>query len=194
MTRAGYPCNGPMGSYRNHHWRHESLSDEVKDGGKHVGLYREEQMRCKNCGAGRVDMRLVGCDVGGLSADLSRVRRLPTRKKLPGVILALLLALPAQAESRRFWPVSTGALATTSHTHVEVRGVVTYRAREDDGDIHLRVCDGGLCIVAECIPELPTPCAGVRKGDAVAVRGISRFDRKHGWGEVHPVLGLRKEH
>lgn len=110
-----------------------------------------------------------------------------------GLLLALLLALPAQAEDRRWWPVSTAALATTTRTHVEVRGTVTYRRKEEDGDVHLRICDGGLCIVAECIPELPAPCVGVRKGEVVTVRGISRYDKQHGWGEVHPVLELRKE-
>lgn len=128
------------------------------------------------------------------STSIARDRSSWLAGSLRLVLLALLLAPPAHAEaSRRYWPVTTATLATTSHTHVEVTGTVTLRRKEDDGDIHLRICNAGLCIVAECIPELPTHCVGVRKGDTVTVRGISRYDRKHGWGEVHPVLELRKE-
>ena len=85
------------------------------------------------------------------------------------------------------------------HTHLEVEGWVTYKAREEDGDWHLRVCDDpGVkdmnrrrCIVAEIIPAVPLKPPAV--GDHVRIRGIYRFDAEepnHGWAEVHPVLHL----
>lgn len=84
-------------------------------------------------------------------------------------------------------------------THVEIDGWVTYEKKEGDGDEHLRICDAASvtkmdarhCIVAECIPELP--CASVRKGQHVDVRGIARYDAEnpgHHWWEVHPVEKL----
>ena len=83
-------------------------------------------------------------------------------------------------------------------THLELTGYVTYEKHEDDGDLHLRICDSadvvGMdrqhCIVAECIPALP--CKRPPLGKPVRVRGISRFDDEagHGWWELHPVLSL----
>jgi hypothetical protein len=128
-------------------------------------------------------LALIGLSflAGVLAADL----RTAAQSAAPAVVV------PSRPNfERRFWPVSTRDLGTTSHTHVEVSGVVTYRRKEDDGDAHIRICDAGICIVAECIPELPEPCVGVRKGDTVTVRGISRYDKQHGWAEVHPVLEL----
>jgi hypothetical protein len=28
-------------------------------------------------------------------------------------------------------------------------------------------------------------------GEVITVEGISRFDKKHGWSECHPVLNLK---
>lgn len=90
-------------------------------------------------------------------------------------------------------------------THVVLEGVVELNRREKDGDRHLRICEGGLCIIAECIPGLPDVCAAARVGDRVWVTGISRFDAGHGrhtpadaakyghevgWWELHPVTAL----
>jgi len=77
-------------------------------------------------------------------------------------------------------------------THVVFDGTVELNRREKDGDRHLRVCDGGLCIVVECIPELPDVCAAAHKGDRVWVTGITRYDGwpGHGWWELHPVTAL----
>lgn len=90
--------------------------------------------------------------------------------------------------------------AGTPHTHVEVGGFVTYVRREEDGDLHIRLCDSPRlermdrrrCVVAECIPALP--CEPPMVGDRIRIRGISRWDaeRAHGWREVHPVLELRE--
>ena len=105
-----------------------------------------------------------------------------------------------------FHPVQIGAMARETcgywekvHTHVEVEGWVTYKAREEDGDWHLRICDDAgvkdmdrkRCVVAEIIPALPLKPPNV--GDHVRVQGIYRFDAErpnHGWAEVHPVLHL----
>lgn len=85
-------------------------------------------------------------------------------------------------------------------THLEVTGYVTYIALEEDGDLHVRLCDAptvtGMnrrrCVVAECIPALP--CRRPARGARVRVRGISRYDgeRGHRWWEVHPVLSLEE--
>ena len=86
------------------------------------------------------------------------------------------------------------------HTHVAVSGFLTYVKREQDGDLHLLICDGpGVrtmdrrhCIVAEIIPsmtEVAHQAEHLVLDQPVTVRGIYRFDgeRDHGWGEVHPV-------
>lgn len=97
--------------------------------------------------------------------------------------------------TRFFWPIDTLTYAQkgTVHTHIAVTGYVTYTALEDDGDLHIRLCDSpsvvGMdktrCIIAECIPALP--CTRPAKGNKIVVRGISRRDPEHGWNETHPV-------
>ena len=90
------------------------------------------------------------------------------------------------------------------HTHVEVIGVVASNRGEKDGDRHISLCEipskisigqikKGPCIVAECIPELPSTslvCKSIRAGRHVKVKGISRYDEKHHWWEIHPVLSI----
>jgi hypothetical protein len=110
------------------------------------------------------------------------------------------------AASITFHPVTIRSMAKDNpaewkavHTHVEVEGWVTYKAREDDGDIHIRLCDSptlkGMdrkhCIVLEVIPALPLPAP--RIGEHIRARGIARFDAEmpgHHWFEVHPVLWM----
>lgn len=99
------------------------------------------------------------------------------------LLLALWLAGPP---GRPYHPVTIAALATTSWTHVEVRGLVTYVRKQADGDWHLTLDDGeGHTAVAEIIPAIPL--VPPRKGQRVVVRGIARMDTKHKWPEVHPV-------
>lgn len=85
-------------------------------------------------------------------------------------------------------------------THLQVEGFVTYKAKEDDGDWHIRICDSpkvktmdkGHCIVAEIVPALPLPPPKV--GDHVSVQGIYRYDAEdpgHHWQEIHPLLALK---
>lgn len=114
---------------------------------------------------------------------------------LAALLLALLLPLAAGAEEERaFRPVPVDQLATgTIHTHVETSGRVDFRRSEEDGDVHLRICGSAGCVVAECIPEISPvrdACKRFRKGSLVVVRGISRYDGKHRWWEIHPVLGV----
>jgi hypothetical protein len=73
---------------------------------------------------------------------------------------------------------------------VQVEGTVRYVRAEKDGDVHIRLCDGGLCVIAECVSY--KPCARPRKGSRVRVSGVSRYDGApgHGWWEVHPVEGI----
>jgi hypothetical protein len=84
------------------------------------------------------------------------------RAAAAGLLLALLSwPLRAAEEDRAFHVVDLSAFshmapgAASIPTHIEVAGWVTYKKVEADGDVHLRLCDGEDCIVAECIPELP---------------------------------------
>jgi hypothetical protein len=98
------------------------------------------------------------------------------------VILLLMFAI-------HWWAVAPHEVATTTHTHVEVTGRVSYVSYEGDGDVHLRICDTQACVVAEIIPAIPIT-EHPRPGDTVTVRGISRIDPLHKWPEVHPVMEL----
>lgn len=126
------------------------------------------------------------------------------RKVVSAVVLLLALfggAGRAAEEDRTFHPVDLSAYSKMAPgsgsipTHIQVTGWVTYKKAEKDGDVHLRLCDGEDCIVAEAIPELPEIAAqarALRVPVKVTVRGISRYDGApgHHWNEVHPVLGL----
>lgn len=108
----------------------------------------------------------------------------------------MLLALSL---SRTYWPVDLATYAQKGavHTHIELTGYVTYTAFEDDGDLHIRLCDSptvvGMdkahCVIAECIPLLP--CTRPTKGRQITVRGISRHDPEHNWQECHPLESWR---
>lgn len=52
-------CVGPIGSYSTHHYKTIRVLPEIKDGGEHIGLYRDEERECKNCGAKAMAQRLV---------------------------------------------------------------------------------------------------------------------------------------
>lgn len=90
-----------------------------------------------------------------------------------------------------------------SFTHVETNGIVRYVRKENDGDVHVMVCEtpssSGTahhwmqgCVLAECIPAIPLECSTIKHGDLITVWGISRYDRWHHWNELHPVLGFSK--
>lgn len=104
---------------------------------------------------------------------------------MDGLILAALLV------SRFYHPVRPLAnLAVTRWTHVEVCAPVSYVRRQRDGDAHITLDDGTARIVAEIVPAIPL--AVPHKGQLVRVRGVSRFDRYHGWWEVHPVEAIER--
>jgi hypothetical protein len=125
--------------------------------------------------------------------------------------LALINWVSAKETSRKYWPHTIAEFTAEDphawhkmHTHVEVKGFVTYTVKEADGDTHIRLCDSAniktmdrkRCVVAECIPLLP--CTKPPLGAHVQVDGISRFDAEgacaagaeHCWWEVHPVENL----
>jgi hypothetical protein len=112
------------------------------------------------------------------------------RPAYAGALAAVVVMMSA---GRYYWPTSVEHLArgTVKHTHVQVKGRVTYTAKEADGDLHIRL--SGLhtdtFVVAECIPKLP--CPRPAKGTTITVLGISRFDAEHGWWEVHPVEAIK---
>ncbi len=124
------------------------------------------------------------------------------------IALLIFVLLLSPEGLRVYHPISLTQMAAESptkwaklHTHVRVQGWVTYKKREDDGDLHVRLCDSAAvkgmdrkhCIVAEFIPSLPVEGSrAIRIGRQIVVYGIYRYDaeRAHGWAEVHPVESL----
>ncbi len=98
----------------------------------------------------------------------------------------LLLAL---ATGRPYHPVALADVATTRWTHACTSGPVVYVRKMQDGDIHITLDNGAAKVVAEIIPLIPLPPP--QKGDTVEVCGITRYDKGHGWPEIHPVERLR---
>lgn len=100
--------------------------------------------------------------------------------------------------------VAIADMPKNKHTHVEVTGYVTRVRLEQDGDLHVRICDSpkvkGMdrkhCVVGELIESNPVKLPGFpyNTGDLIQMRGISRFDYEgnHNWWEVHPVVEMRK--
>lgn len=94
---------------------------------------------------------------------------------------------------------STRALILTKWTHVEVTGFVVNVRNQDDGDIHVTISDGstascgkkdyafGICIVGEIRPNDQGRIVRPKKGQTVSIKGISRFDKGHGFWEIHPI-------
>lgn len=99
------------------------------------------------------------------------------------MMLAVCLSLWLGARVYHVVPLTE--LATTTFTHVEVCGLVTFVKREGDGDVHVRMDDRGAFIVAEFVSYRPLKVPKVKR--SICVRGISRIDKAHGWPEVHPV-------
>jgi hypothetical protein len=102
--------------------------------------------------------------------------------------LLLLLAQPATMPGRGYHKVSLEQMATTQWTHVETCGPVVYRRRMQDGDIHVTLDNGKAKVVIEIIPLIPLDPP--KKGTIIRVRGISRWDRDHGWPEIHPAEAI----
>lgn len=105
------------------------------------------------------------------------------------IAFLLLLAQSSMAADDALHRITVAQAATTAWTHVCVEGTLTRRRKESDGDWHLRIEDRGHFLIAEVIPQIPlTP---PRTGTRVEVCGITRYDKRHKWPEVHPVLTLR---
>lgn len=104
------------------------------------------------------------------------------------LLLVLLLAQPATVAGRPYHRVTLAQMQTTSRTHVETCGPVVYRRQMADGDWHVTLDDGVSQVVVEIIPALPLDPP--RKGQIVRVRGIARWDKAHGWAEVHPAEAI----
>ena len=103
------------------------------------------------------------------------------------IVFVAWMASTAIAVERPYTTVTVRDLAITSHTHICVSGLVTAKHREADGDLHIRLEEAGKFVIVEEIPRLsptgPRPIVGKR----ATACGISRFDKKHGWAEIHPV-------
>jgi hypothetical protein len=128
-------------------------------------------------------------------------------------VLASALAVASAlfgSEPKAPTPVTIARMASAKcgsriPTHVTLTGFVADVTKEADGDYHLKVCaslKGRPCTIVEIIPllgadRIVAPLkrvarskAVVRKGDLVAVTGISRWDSTHRWMEVHPATGV----
>jgi hypothetical protein len=121
------------------------------------------------------------------------------------IILALLSHAQEPAEGANGAPhfkhIKPSEFVGNTFTHVETNGIVRYVRGENDGDVHVMVCEtpsssGTVhhwlqgCVLAECIPAVPLACKVLHHGDLVTIWGISRYDRWHRWNEIHPVLGV----
>ena len=104
------------------------------------------------------------------------------------ILLLLLLAQPPTVPGRPYHVVPLEKMATTQWTHVETCGPVVYRRRMKDGDWHVTLDNGKATVVVEIVPLIPLDPP--KKGTIVRVRGISRFDKDHGWPEVHPAEAI----
>ena len=81
-------------------------------------------------------------------------------------------------------------------THAAVEGFVASTRKQEDGDIHVKLCTeprgAGACLVLELIPQIPMarPKARMR----IEASGIMRWDSHggHRWWEMHPVTSWRE--
>lgn len=101
------------------------------------------------------------------------------------LVTVVLLAATAAAEDRTYHPVALKDIATTRWTHACTIGRVTRIKREGDGDVHIRIDDREAFIVLETIPGLPLKRPPLHVW--IEACGITRLDRAHKWGELHPL-------
>jgi hypothetical protein len=55
-----------------------------------------------------------------------------------------------------------------------------------DGDWHVTLAEGETKVVLEIIPQIPLPPP--KKGQRIEACGITRWDKRHKWPELHPVI------
>lgn len=77
-------------------------------------------------------------------------------------------------------------MTTTTWTHVCTTGPVVYVRKMADGDYHVTLRYRDVVVVAEIIPQLPLEPP--KKGQRIEVCGIARYDKRHNWPEIHPVI------
>lgn len=104
-------------------------------------------------------------------------------------LLMVTLVAPAAAQDAAYHRVPLDKVATTSWTHVCTVGPVVYVRKMADGDYHVTLDDGRAKVVAEIIPQIPLPPP--KKNQRIEVCGITRYDKRHKWPEVHPVTSWR---
>lgn len=112
------------------------------------------------------------------------------RAALAALCLLLALAIPAHAGEDAYFTMDLKALALAApadrlHAHLCVTGTVSQVKHEKDDDWHVRLCDSGLCIVLEIVPDIPV--SRPAKGSRITACGIERWDSWHGWRELHPL-------
>lgn len=66
-------------------------------------------------------------------------------------------------------------------------GKVVYARKMEDKDWHITIIDGmERKLVLEFVPEIEMQRP--KKGNLIKACGIGRYDTKHKWNEIHPVL------
>lgn len=124
---------------------------------------------------------------------LGEGRRRVIRLVRLAALLAACAAIPARAGEDAYYDTALPDLALAPatahlHTHLCTVGFVASRPRrEKDGDTHIRLCQGSLCVVLEAIPEAPVSLP--RKGQKIKACGIQRWDSWHSW-QAPPAASL----
>jgi hypothetical protein len=200
QKKHGAPTLGPIPqSYYLHSPKHQNLRDSALWWGpdrsgysltlEGAGVYGEEEAKRLQAES-HGDILAVPCEVVAPLArrvvDISALRR-----AFPLLFLLLLaLAIPAHAGEDAYYTMDLKdlALATPAdrlHTHLCVTGTVAQVKHEADDDWHVKLCDDGLCIVLEIVPDIPV--SRPAKGARITACGIERWNSWHGWRELHPV-------
>lgn len=104
----------------------------------------------------------------------------------PILAAALLASIEAVSAEPPYHAIRLNQVATTSWTHVCVVAPVVYVRKMQDGDWHVTLDDGTAKVVAEIKDALPL--SAPRKGQRIEVCGVTRYDKRHKWPEIHPVL------
>jgi hypothetical protein len=77
---------------------------------------------------------------------------------------------------------------STVHPYEAVCGQVTYVNHEGDTDWHLKIADGASFVVGEIMKEFPLAVPKV--GQWIRAAGVTRWDDRHKFWELHPLLAI----
>ena len=131
--------------------------------------------------------------------------RLTVSRNVRVITLVLLLAAPLWAqETRRTYAIvelAAFARAGSVHTHVQVTGWVAATHMERDGDRHIKLVPSpGARTQWKAVPSaFGSGSTCHRRFQQWAQDGtwqrlwadqLRRYDREHGWWEVHPVEAI----